>query len=211
MTRLLARLVAPVVVVSVGGCDKTTSGTAVGGASTSVATTTTSATTSQAQTSLTITPTSSSANDVPDADSLGPFGWRPPAPGVDPILIGMDAKAAAATGVFTKTPAPKDGCAEWPAEPGMSIETVYVSRTIGVAAIVARTGPKIHTPEGVRIGMTAAKVHTAYPAFKVANTQSEGVLIPPPANSKARYRFTFDDSGKLDYLALESISQDCYG
>lgn len=209
--RLLVVLVA---LVGNSGCDKTVRGTAVGSTSTSVATTTTNATSttaSPAQTSSTATQASSSAEDVPDADGLGPFGWNPPTAGVDPILIGMDPKAAAATGVFSKTPASQDGCAEWPAKPGMSIESIYVSHTIGVAAIVAGPGPKIHTPEGIRIGATAAKVHAAYPAFKVADTHSEGIVIPAPANDKASYRLAFDDSGKLDYLALESVAQDCYG
>lgn len=206
VTNLVRAVAAALVLVAaLAGCGGTTDGTAVGGAAgatTAASTTSAPATTTAA--SATKPPVTTTAAGPGGNDVLGPLGWGP-------VTIGQAATAAAATGLFTATPAPSGGCAEWPAAGASPVESVVVSPTIGVAAIIARSGAVIHTPEGVTFGSTAEQVHAAYPAFDVADVETpNGPVIAVPGNSRAGYRLSFDDARKVSYLTLESVDQDCY-
>lgn len=189
------------------GCGGTTDGSAVAG---SVSATTTapasSATSSPAASSSSSSgPASSSSAPASGNDVLGPFGWGP-------VLLGQDAAAAGATGVFTDMPPAEDTCVEWSAVLASPLESVIVSPRIGVAAIIARSDAVVRTPEGVRIGSTADEVHAAYPAFDVADVETpNGPVIAATGNPAGAYRLSFNDAGTVAYLALESTEQDCYG
>ena len=188
---------------AVAGCGRTTDGTAVA-TQTAASTGTSSAATSTTAATKTATATSTTAQ-AGGNDVLGPFGWGP-------VTIGMDPTAAAATGIFTDTPPPAGMCAQWKAVLATPLESAMVSPTIGVAALIARSDAQVHTPEGVRIGSTAAQVHEAYPSFDVADVETpNGPVIVAPGNQKAGYRLGFDGAGKVSYLTLESVDQDCYG
>jgi len=199
---LAAAVIAATVLGTVAGCGRTTGGMAVA-TQTAASTATTSATTSTTAATETTTATSTTAQ-AGGSDVLGPFGWGP-------VTTGMDPTAAAATGIFTDTPPPAGTCAQWNAVLATPLESAVVSPTIGVAALIARSDAQVHTPEGVRIGSTAAQVHQAYPSFDVADVETpNGPVIAVPGNQKAGYRLGFDGAGKVSYLTLESVEQDCY-
>lgn len=198
MTRLAAALL---LLLAIAGCGRQTAGSALAG--TAIPTTSSPAATSTSVTTTTEKATTTTPRPGGD-DVLGPFGWGP-------VKIGMTPQEAAATGVFTDTPPAGDTCAEWVPPGSTPVESVIISPKIGVAAIIARSGAVIHTPEGVTFGSTAGDVHAAYASFDVADADTpNGPVIPATGNPGAAYRLSFDDSTKLTYLVLESVEQDCY-
>lgn len=189
------------------GCGQQTSGSAVpAGVAAASATTTTAAassapaTTTSGKPKPSTTALSTSGNDV-----IGPSGWGP-------VKIHMKEAQAAATGVFPDHKATEGICIEWFAPNAAPIESAIISPNLGVIAIVARAGAKIHTPEGVEVGSTPEQVHAAYPAtFQVADaTFPNGKVIPSVGDEATGYRLTFHN-GTLTRLMLESLNQDCYG
>jgi hypothetical protein len=208
MTRVLAMGAAAVLVC--GGCGGTVDGRAVAGAEPSSAgpatTTPPGAPAATSAATPTAPPTAAAPSGQQGAtDVLGPYGWGP-------LTIGQDPAAAGDTGAFVDAPPPDDRCVEWTAVFVSALESAVVSPTIGIAALTARPEAVIHTPEGVRIGSTAADVHTAYPEFDIAEVDTpNGALIAAPGNPKAVYRLSFDESGLVSYLTLEAVDQDCYG
>lgn len=210
MTRVVAALLGLCAGVAAAGCGDTTGGKPAAGVSAGVSAAAPSAT--SAVTAVPGPPAAPSAPVAPTRrppaegnDVLGPFGWGP-------VMLGQYATSAGATGVFTDAPAPADTCVAWTAVLASPLESVVVSPRTGVAAIIARVGAVLRTPEDVRIGSTADEVHAAYPAFEVADVDTpNGALIAAPGNPAGVYRLTFDDVGTVSSLTLESVEQDCYG
>lgn len=144
------------------------------------------------------TPKPAAGNDV-----IGPFGWQT-------LRLGMSADAAEALGMLTRTTEGDGLCAPWPALPITALDQAVVSETHGVWAIHPKQVDWIHTPEGMRIGWTAAQVHAAYPDFNPAHFDyPHGPTVAVPGNPRALYRMQFNSSRVLTKIILESRVDVC--
>ncbi|MBC6451123.1 hypothetical protein [Actinokineospora xionganensis] len=138
-----------------------------------------------------------------DNDVIGPFGWQT-------LRLGMSADAAEALGMLTRTTEGDGLCAPWPALPITALDQAVVSETHGVWAIHPKQVDWIHTPEGMRIGWTAAQVHATYPDFDPAHFDyAHGPTVAVPGNPKALYRLRFNSSRVLTKIILESRVDVC--
>ncbi|MGH3861378.1 hypothetical protein [Actinokineospora sp.] len=136
-------------------------------------------------------------------DVIGPFGWQT-------LRLGMSADAAEALGMLTRTTEGDGLCAPWPALPITALDQAVVSETHGVWAIHPKQVDWIHTPEGMRIGWTAAQVHATYPDFDPAHFDyPHGPTVAVPGNPKALYRLQFNASRVLTKIILEARVDVC--
>jgi hypothetical protein len=93
-------------------------------------------------------------------------------------------------------------------EPGPGSGIVYVSSTLGVAAIEAYAG--IETPEGIGIGSPMSAVTTAYPDWDPPSEYLMRGYAPVPGNDELQYRIAFDDARTVSGVTLQFVDQDCY-
>jgi hypothetical protein len=144
------------------------------------------------------TPRDGSGAPAAQATRLGPDGYGP-------LLLGMTAEEAEATGTITLEDGHGQGCVTFAladpdghGSPGMG----YISPGKGVVAIFVDQG--IETPEGVHVGSGITEVKRAYAAL----AGSDGSLTAP-ASDTARYVMSFGRN-RLEQLGLSSIDQDCF-
>lgn len=134
---------------------------------------------------------------------IGPTGWQT-------LHLGMSPEDAEALGVATPMSEGDDLCQVWPAMGATALERVIVHPEHGVFAIHPKEVDWIHTPEGMRIGWTAAQVAATYPDFDPAHMDyAHGPTVTVPGNPAAVYRMQFDGSGVLVRFLLEQKSEMC--
>jgi hypothetical protein len=136
-------------------------------------------------------------------DVLGPYGWRG-------LNLRMTQARAITTGLLggrTGSPMP---CQRWSTTRSDTIDNVFISQRLGVAAIAGAQSAPVYTPEGMTIGWTLDQVTQTYAGVS-PEVQGENLrFVPVPNNAKARYRVGFDRGGRVSALTLELVGQDCY-
>ncbi|MDL4773093.1 hypothetical protein [Actinomadura xylanilytica] len=141
-----------------------------------------------------------SAPPTAKPEPLGPSGYGA-------LKLGMTLAQARATGLITVKSKPGAGCGTFDlkAHPHPADEVGgYISAEHGLASIFAAGG--IATPEGVRVGSSAAKVKKAYPQLKQGPNAS---YAPLPGKPAASYGFLMA-GGRVKSLTLDLQTQDCH-
>ncbi|UVS77054.1 hypothetical protein [Actinokineospora sp. UTMC 2448] len=134
---------------------------------------------------------------------IGPFGWQT-------LTLDMTPDEAEALGMATPTPEGDDLCQVWPALDITALERIIVHPVHGVFAVHPKAESWIHTPEGMRVGWTAAQVAAVYPDFDPAHFDyPHGPAVAVPGNADAVYRMQFSESGVLVRFLLERDSDIC--
>jgi hypothetical protein len=150
-------------------------------------------------------PVTTTTPPAPPPDILGPQGFGQ-------IKLGMTKSQALATGeLVVNDPSSDEHCTGYDlkAFPTPPEEvSVYISPNNGVVAIFATKA--MHTPEGIALGSTLAKVKAAYPevAQEDPNPEDPEYLPTVPGNPKAQYRISFENN-KVAGLGIEQ-NQDCF-
>lgn len=148
-------------------------------------------------------PVTSTKAPVDSNAVIGPFGWQT-------LRLGMSPAEAEALGMATPTPEGDDLCQVWPALGATALERIIVHPVHGVFAVHPKEVDWIATPEGMRIGWTAAQVAAAYPDFDPAHLDyAHGPTVTAPGNPDAVYRMQFDGSGVLVRFLLERRGDLC--
>ncbi len=138
------------------------------------------------------------------ARSLGPAGYGA-------LKLGMSEKRADADGLLagpsTQGPNPVCPIARLKGAPtGKGV--VWFSSKHDVVAISAYGS--IATPQGVRIGMTTAKLRKIYPSWNPLGTDADGRgYVTVPGNARAEYRIETAKS-KVSSLTLQADNEECY-
>jgi hypothetical protein len=130
---------------------------------------------------------------------LGPEGYGK-------LKIGMTEKQAKATGMLTSFD--NSGCRiaylrGFPQGRG----AVFVSPTLGLIAINAWGDMK--TPEGVRVGTSAAEMRRIYPKRQFVDGDGDYEKVFVKVSNEAVYRIAVND-GKVTELTLQHAHQNCY-
>lgn len=172
--------------------------------------------------------TSTSANPPVKADAApvadngttapAPEGTTAPAAKADSVIgprsfgeVAMsmtfaDLKAAGL--IRDATPPDPRACSEYPIFVNGKLVS-YVSLSAGRGVESIRAG-NAHTPEGVKIGWTVAKVKKVYPGLNLNNVNDyRRDLVPVPGNSTAVYRIGFHN-GVVQSVTLQLADQACY-
>ncbi|WP_214414155.1 hypothetical protein [Sphaerisporangium fuscum] len=139
--------------------------------------------------------------DAQAKPTVGPYGYGA-------IKLGMAADQAKATGEVVKKTPGGGGCSGWDLKKSPTSKDsvgIYISPKVGVAAIFAAKG--MTTPQGIKIGSTAAQLKAAYPRIK---KDFHGYyVITVPGNKKAYYSFGVTH-GKVAEYGIALNTQDCF-
>ena len=133
--------------------------------------------------------------------------------GIGKITLGMNVQSATTLGLFVSHPNPSAGCVDWTLPEVDAMDYALFSPTLGLTGIYPKASADVRTPEGMKIGWTAAQVHAVYPNFKVADAHDEdgGPWIAVPGNKSASYHVGFDQSGRVVRFALLLTKENCFG
>ncbi|MGN6577842.1 MAG: hypothetical protein ACTHKG_19385 [Nocardioides sp.] len=130
---------------------------------------------------------------------LGPDGYGP-------LMLGMSAAEAEASGIVTLEDNHGDGCAAFgllSADRKRLVGTGYLAPGKGVVAIAVDRG--VETPQGIHLGSGTADVKRAY-----AHLTGRGGLLVAPASDSAQYVMRLEKE-KVVELALAVPGQACTG
>lgn len=135
---------------------------------------------------------------------IGPHGYGK-------LLLGMDEKAARATGLLNLDPEQRvefGGCVLYPMRGVGGHEPVVVlSRKDGLISIEPFNTAR--TPEGVKAGATLRQVTAVYPKVRPESPRPSAYLAPAPGRADASYRFVFRPDGTFHGPGLRLNRYDC--
>ncbi|GAB3482815.1 hypothetical protein [Amycolatopsis cihanbeyliensis] len=147
----------------------------------------------------------SGASVAGDERVLGPRGYKS-------LHLGQPEPAARATGLLVDKQAGEE-CHYYylrPSEGQTNVGSgVFVDPGRGVMMIGGTV--KSHTPKGVTLGSRFGEVRAAYPDMRRLPPLTWVYTAAVPGNEDARYRFAFDEAGRVADFALEAAEMGACG
>ncbi|GAA1607145.1 hypothetical protein GCM10009828_038280 [Actinoplanes couchii] len=134
--------------------------------------------------------------------------------GLGALKLGMSMSAALKTGLLVGDGEPTtQGCNTdyQPKAAGSARAPVFFNQGDGLGLVSFTAYPGVATPEGIKLGSSAAAVGRAYPSAKnMTGPEADGRWYAPvPGNSEARYNITLT-GGKVTHFNLQLNRQGCY-